>query len=247
MVHRFFVPSDSFQREVLVLRGDQAHQIHDVLRLHEGEVIGAVDEDGSEYRVELTRVARGTVQGRVLDRIFASREPRTRLVLYQSLLKADKFEWVLQKGTEIGVAEFVPVVCSRAVVGSVGRAKQARWERIIVEAAEQSGRSKIPPLHPIQHLEDALKDARVRGGTALIPWEEERESNLRSFLVKTSQDSSVSLFIGPEGGFDATEIETARGYEVHPVTLGRRILRAETACLVAVSAIFFYLGEFDVG
>ena len=244
-MHRFFVSPDSFQHDELILRGGLAHQIYSVLRLRAGEVIAAVDDKGCEYRVELTRVAPRAVQGRVLDRVHAARDPQTHLSLYQSLLKADKFEWVLQKGTEIGIAEFTPLITSRVVVDSVSRAKRARWERILVEAAEQSGRSKIPTLHAVQVYEEALEDAEARSGLALIPWEEERAGNLRSLLTKEDGGSPISLFIGPEGGFAAGEIEIAVAHRVHPVTLGPRILRAETACLVAAAAIFFARGEFE--
>lgn len=245
LLHRFFVPAGSLRHGELIVGGGRAHQIHDVLRLRAGEVIAALDNSGAEYRVELTRVERAAVQGRVVEQVSASREPRTRLTLYQSLLKADRFEWVLQKGTEIGISEFVPVITSRVVADSVSRGKRTRWERILVEAAEQSGRSKIPLLQAVQRYEEALKEIATRRGLALIPWEEEHGADLRSVLNAADPDSPISLFIGPEGGFEAGEIDLARAHDVRPITLGLRILRAETASLVAASAILFALGELD--
>ncbi len=241
-MHRFFVPPESLRDGELILPEAQARQLREVLRLRAGEIIGALDNSGAEYRVELTHVGREAVRGRVLEKSVGSREPRTRLVLYQSLLKADKFEWVLQKCTELGVAEFVPVITTRVVADSVSRTKHARWERILVEAAEQSGRSKIPVLQPVRQLDDALQYAHARGGLSLIPWEEERAQDLRRAL---GTEGAVNLFIGPEGGFAVDEIETARTYGVIPITLGPRILRAETAGLVAASAIFYARGELD--
>lgn len=233
----------SIQNGALVLNGDQAHQIHDVLRLKPGEILVALDGTGAEYQVELTIVGSKTIRGRVLERDDTKGEPRTELVLYQSLLKADKFEWILQKGTEIGIAEFVPVITQRSVVESVSRAKRARWERIISEAAEQSGRGKIPLLDPVQEYKDVVQDAEKRRGIALIPWEEERVGDLTSVLAGASAGSPISLFIGPEGGFDAVEIDFAVSRGIHPVTLGPRILRAETASLVAATMIFFTRGD----
>jgi 16S rRNA (uracil1498-N3)-methyltransferase len=244
-LHRFFVPAESFRHGELILHGGQAHQIHDVLHLRAGEVIAALDNSGAEYHVELTRVERKAVHGHIVEKVAVSREPRTHLVLYQSLLKGEKFEWVLQKGTEIGISEFVPIITSRAVSDSVSRPKGARWERILVEAAEQSGRGKIPLLHPVQRLDDALKQAAARGGLALIPWEQEHGADLRSMLSAAGTDSPISLFIGPEGGFEGDEIDGARAQGVRSITLGSRILRAETASLVAASAILFARGELD--
>ncbi len=226
----------------MILPEAQARQVREVLRLRAGDVVAALDNSGAEYRVELTVIGREAVRGRVVEKVADSRETGTHLVLYQSLLKADKFEWVLQKCTELGVAEFVPVVTARVVADSVSRMKQVRWERILVEAAEQSGRGKIPVLRPFSHLGDALHDAQVRGGLSLIPWEEEHARDLHSVLPA---EGPVNLFIGPEGGFTAGEIDSARADGAIPITLGPRILRAETAGLVAASAIFFARGEMD--
>jgi 16S rRNA (uracil1498-N3)-methyltransferase len=244
-MHRFFVSVGCFQQGDLVLSGDQAHQIHDVLRLVRGEVIAALDNSGAEFRVELTRVSRGEVRGRVLERLNPASEPLTRLTLYQSILKADKFEWVLQKGTEIGVAEFVPMITSRVVASSISGAKHRRWERIVVEASEQAGRGKIPAIRPVQRFEDALGEAGERGGLAVIPWEGERSASLRSLLESSNRDSAISVFIGPEGGLATAEIAAARARNVHAVGLGPRILRAETAGLVTASAILFARGELE--
>jgi 16S rRNA (uracil1498-N3)-methyltransferase len=244
-MHRFFVSAGCLQEGELALSADQARQIHDVLRLRRGEVIAALDNSGDEFRVELTHVAHGAVRGRVLERIRSSGEPQTHLVLYQGMLKADKFEWVLQKGTEIGVAEFVPMITSRVIVDSVRPTRHKRWERIAVEAAEQAGRGKIPSLRPVQRFEDALREAGTRGGLRLIPWEEERAADLRTLLNTAGKASPVSIFIGPEGGFAAAEIDAARACDVRSVSLGPRILRAETAGLVAASAILYARGDLE--
>jgi 16S rRNA (uracil1498-N3)-methyltransferase len=241
-LHRFFVPPESLHDGELILRNAQARQIREVLRLRAGDLIVALDNSGAEYHVELTEVGRAAVRGRWVEKIVVAREPRTRVILYQSLLKADKFEWVLQKCTEVGVAEFAPMTTARTVADSISRTKQARWERILIEAAEQAARSKIPILHPLRTLADALKEARARGGPALLPWEQERANDLHAAL---GPGEPVHLFIGPEGGFEADEAELARAYGATPITLGPRILRAETAGLVTTSAILYARGEMD--
>jgi 16S rRNA (uracil1498-N3)-methyltransferase len=241
-MHRFFVPPEAVQGGELVLEAGQARQIYDVLRLRPGEQIAVFDNSGAEYHVELVQVERRRVRGRIVESVDGTSEPHTQLVLYQCVLKADRFEWVLQKCTELGVAEFVPVLSARVIAGSVGGTKLLRWERILIEAAEQAARSKIPVLHPVQRWTAALAEARRRGGPALIPWEEERKTDLRTELPA---GEPVHLFIGPEGGFEPGEVQEARDSGIKPVTLGPRILRAETASLVAATAIFLMRGELD--
>lgn len=244
-MHRFFVSRSSFRDDELLLVGDQAHQISEVLRLRPGEFIQALDNSGKEFRVELTQVSHQAIHGRVLEQAETLGEPGTQLVLYQGMLKADKFEWVLQKGTEIGITEFVPMITERAMVGTLSRVKQTRWERIILEAAEQSGRGKIPMLQPLSRYEDALREARGRNGLALIPWEQEQAGSLRALIAGSQRGSPISLFIGPEGGFSSSEIEAAKALDVHPVSLGPRILRAETAGLVTAAVILFARGDLE--
>jgi len=176
-------------------------------------------------------------------------EPQARLILYQSLIKGDRFDWVLEKGTELGVARFVPLICQRGVVlrqPPERRGREQRWRRIITEAAEQCGRSVLPEISPVTELDQALDSA---SGLRLLPWEEERALGLRKVLrqaraaEKTAGPPTVSLFVGPEGGFTRQEVERARARGVQVVSLGRRILRSETAGIAAAAAILYELGE----
>ena len=180
-----------------------------------------------------------------------------------------KFEWVLQKGTEIGVAAFVPVITRRSLVrdaGDVGENKLERWRRIIKEAAEQSGRGKLPTIGPAVPLAVALSGlfsppeqegsgslplrGRVRekefvtpATRALIAWEGEPERTLRQALGETKGLTDVALFIGPEGGYEAAEVEAAAAHRAIPITLGRRVLRTETAAVVGAALVLYELGE----
>jgi 16S rRNA (uracil1498-N3)-methyltransferase len=244
-MHHFFVSPEAIRENRVVLRGATAHQIRDVLRMRPGDEIMLFDNTGWAYHVELGAIERDVVHGHVLDRAQWKTEALTRVTLYQGLLKGDKFEWVLQKGTELGIAEFVPVLAARSIVGNVediGDAKIERWQRIIVEAAEQSGRAALPTLARPMLFKQACQAARQQG-LALIPWEEERSFRLRQAL-RDHASKHVSLMIGPEGGFAHEEVATAREAGVIPVTLGPRILRAETAGLAAAAAVFYELGDF---
>ncbi len=244
-MHRFFVPPHSIRAHRVLLRGTIVHQIRDVLRLRPGDEIVLLDNSEHAHRVELVTIDRDTVRGRVVEKWKLETEPVTRLTLYQGLLKGQKFEWVLQKGTEIGVAAFVPLLAARCIVGSLDEmsaARVERWERIIVEAAEQAGRATLPRLESAMLFQQACERARL-GGLSLIPWEGEPSRGLRDVLLPIPKAKECNLFIGPEGGFTEEEITLAREYGVVPVSLGPRILRAETAGLVAAAAILYEWGD----
>jgi 16S rRNA (uracil1498-N3)-methyltransferase len=242
-MHRFFVDPQHFSGDRISLPADIAHQIRNVLRLRTGAAILVLDNSGAEYEVLLRQVDKHQVLGEAVAKRPSPNEPRVQLTLYQSLMKRDKFEWVLQKGTEIGVSHFVPLVTQRSLVQDIDikAGKQARWHKILTEAAEQSRRGRIPALHPPQSLTQALADYPAQPG--LIAWEEEAHVSLREALVGMKRPSALSIFIGPEGGFAVAEVEAAQAAGIQAITLGKRILRAETAALVASALI---LHELDI-
>ena len=244
-MHRFFVSPQAIKDSRVVLRGTLVHQIRDVLRMRPGDDIVLLDNSGWAHRAELVTIDRDVVRGRVIEKWKLETEPQTRITLYQGLLKGQKFEWVLQKGTEIGVVAFVPVLAARCMIGTVDDVSDARverWERIIVEAAEQAGRAALPQLANAMLFANACEQAG-RAGLALIPWEGERSRGLREALQNVPKSKAIGLFIGPEGGFADEEIAIAQDRGVVPVSLGPRILRAETAGLAAASAILYELGD----
>jgi len=249
--HRFFIPPEWIDGRQVTLIEDVAHQIRHVLRMGAGDRIIVLDDSGWEREVELTRVAQNVVMGRVIEERLAPGEPRTKISLYQGVLKAQKLEWVLQKGTELGLIEFIPVVCERSVVGDLEDVdrKLGRWGRIIREAAEQSGRGRLPVLRPAMLFAQGCQRSKRSGGLALVPWEGEKATSLRSALTAGGEGEdrpfSISIFIGPEGGLTQAEVKTAQGYDVQSVGLGPRMLRAETAGLVAASAILYELGDLE--
>lgn len=242
-MHRFFVDPQHFSGDRVSLPADIAHQIRNVLRLRPGTPILLLDNSGAEYEVLLRQVDRQQVVGEAVAKRPSPNEPTVQLTLYQALMKRDKFEWVLQKGTEIGVSAFVPIVTQRSLVQDIDikANKQARWHKIITEAAEQSRRGRIPELHPPQTLAQALENYPPKPG--FIAWEEEEALTLRKALAVGERPSHISLFIGPEGGFAAEEVEAAQAAGIQAITLGKRILRAETAALVASALV---LHELDI-
>jgi len=249
-MHRFFIPPEWIDQEKVVITGRLVHQLRNVLRLRGGDRIFVLDNTGWEYEVALEMVTRGYVEG-VVQGKRAVVEPSAKVTLYQALLKGDKFEFILQKCTELGVCGFVPILCERCVVGHLTKKRVERWQRIIIEAAEQSRQGKFPTLEPDVLFEQACQSAI---GFSLLAWEGEEASGLRATLrneiyrqkiISANKPLSINLFIGPEGGFSYTEVEYAQGCGILPITLGSRVLRAETAGLVAATAILYECGDLD--
>src|SRR6266568_2727308 len=159
-MHRFFVSPELLQ-EINIdvpLPKDLAHQVRDVIRLDIGEQLLLLDNSGDEILATVTKTNKATVEVQLLERRPGRSEPAIRIILCQGLLKSTRFEWILEKGTELGVSVFSPIICRRSMAGleGTGSSKIQRWQRIIQEAAEQSGRSRLPELLPIRPLENAI-------------------------------------------------------------------------------------------
>lgn len=246
-MHRFFVSPEVVAASSVTLTGDQAHQVRRVLRLQPGAEVSLLDGRGWVYRCAVVTINKAGVRLEVLGREQGKGEPPVHIVLHQAVLKGDHFDWVLQKGTEVGVSAFVPTVAARNVVDDMQaiQARRVRWERIIREAAEQCGRPLLPELRPAQLLSQSLKSTGDAGSLRLIPWEGEQSTRLGHVLAacNVAAGSRIELFVGPEGGFTEAEIDWARRHAVQPVTLGPRVLRSETAGIVAAAAILVHAGE----
>ena len=249
-MHRFFVEPDAVQHGTVTFTPAQSRQLAVVLRLRPSDRCVVLDDTGWEYEVELTLTDPDESTGRVLQRRLATGEPRLKVTLYQALIRGPRFEFVLQKGAEIGIAAIVPTITQRCVVAAVTEhrtSKAERWHRILVEAAEQAARGRVPALRPTTLFEQACSEVR---GLSLIPWEEEHDRGVADALGRREPTTAgrpmplaVNLFIGPEGGFTPAEVELARSYDIRPVTLGPRILRAETAALVATTLLLAESGD----
>lgn len=244
MTHRFFIPPNCLIPPTVRLPDEAAHQIKTVLRLQPGAEIIVLDNSGQEWRVRLTSLGKHEVAGEIITQQPAQGEPAVQINLYQGTLKGQKFEWVLQKGTELGVSHFTPVICQRSVVNKSQEVmeKYPRWQRIIQEAAEQSRRGRLPELAPPLTLTKAIQQTKSPNSLALMPWEEANSPSLKTILAE-AKPAQVSVFIGPEGGFAPEEAALAQTAGVRLVKLGPRILRAETAGLAVCSVILYELGE----
>lgn len=243
-LRRFFVPPGSLRARNVTLGPDLAHRLGRVLRLKRGDRVVLSEGGPREYEVQLTAVSPYAVTGVVIAERESAAEPEVRLVLYQSLIRVNRFDLVLEKGTEIGVSRFVPVIAARSLVqgeGESAAARADRWRRIVIEAAEQCGRGRPPAVDSPLPFADALGRA---GGLRVLPYEGESARRLGPYLRGLSRPpETVSLFIGPEGGFEESEVALARDSGAAIVSLGPRILRSETAGIVASALVLDALGE----
>lgn len=242
-MHRFFLPSFLPNVDETVSLAPLHHQLRTVLRTRPGMQIVLLDNQGNERLVEVVSVDRRDTMARVVKLRPAPAEPAVAITLYQCMLKSDKLDWVWQKATELGVTTLVPVISNRTVArpGRAAHGKQERWETIVREAAEQSGRGRLPTVAPSCSLTDLLANAT---GVRLLPWEVGNDSpGLVHSLTHSPQPvKAVSLLIGPEGGLERGEVEQAKEAGWQVVTLGHRILRAETAALVTLAVVTSTLG-----
>lgn len=240
--HRFYVPPERISCNQVLFSASQAKQITNVLRLHIGDTVYVFDNSGKEYSAKLLAVEGREVVGEITEVTHPNTEPRLRLTLVQGLLKGDKIELILQKCTEIGVSAFVIVTTTRSVPRIPDdrlASRIERWRAIVREAAEQSGRVRVPEITGIVPFEEALS---LTGGKKIIAWEEKKDKNISSELLQVTSAESLTCFIGPEGGFSEQEVQAAEYSGTKPVSLGARILRAETAAIVA-SALLIYGSE----
>ena len=242
MKHRFYVPPDSPRRDQVRFSPEQARQLRSVLRLRPGDCVRVFDGvEPVDRIVELGRVTSEGAEGQVVDERPHPPEPRTRLVAHPALLQRVKFEPVLQKLTEIGVAAVVPVLTARSLVRQPpDEHREARWRAILREAAEQSGRGIVPELRPTLPLAIALRQA-VAAGSVLVAYEGEQQLSLREALAGIESPAHVSIFVGPEGGYAPEETALAREAGAQLVTLGPRVLRTETASPVMGALVLYEL------
>lgn len=232
-MHRFYLPLDNFH-ENYVISGDLEliNQLSKVLRARHGDKFVIFNNSESEYIVQLVELGKKGVKFLIIDQRLGGREPLRHITLYQSLLKSDKLDWLIQKAVELGVYRIVPVVSRYCVAKSISPAKQARYQNIIKEAAEQCGAVRLPELSAVADFNSAIEEAGKQAGAKLIAWEKETE-----YALADAATDDIQLFIGPEGGYSEEEIEAAKNRQIIPVTLGRRILRAETAAIAALAKL----------
>lgn len=229
---------------MLKIEGDEVRHIRKVLRLKRGDEIVVFNGSGKEYGGTIVEEGPSSVVI-TIQNIFSSKtESQLEITLAQSLLKGDKMDYLIQKATELGVKEIIPFFSSRSVplLEKSRRLKRYhRWERIAVEASKQCGRGVVLKIEPLQDYSEILRTASP-DSLRLILWEREGV-RLKEALERSKEKTKIFFIIGPEGGLSEEEVDQAKRNEFTPVTLGRRILRSETASLCLVSILQYEWGD----
>lgn len=244
-MHHFFVSPRSVGEEKLVISGSDVNHIKNALRMKPGEQILVSDGSGTDYLCRIDSMDSSQVEASIEEKMD-SRELPVRICLFQGLPKSDKMELIIQKAVELGVYAIIPTATKNAVVkldGKKEKSKLERWQAIAESAAKQSKRGMIPKIEPVLSFREAL-DTAGKLDAVWIPYENESGmAGTKSALEHIdSRIRSVGIFIGPEGGFDEKEIELAKEMGAVPVSLGKRILRTETAG-IAVLALLMMKAE----
>ncbi len=247
-VRRFLVPPGSLDVESVTIEGDLHRHAVKVLRLKVGTWVLLADGQGKERKGVVADIGRTSFVVTLGEEEEPASIPEegVRITLYQGLPKGEKLDFILQKGTELGASAIVPFAARRTVVRIPPDQREERlerWRRIVREASRQSGRASVPEVWLAADLDEVLRTAHHP--VKLLLWEEERERGLKEVLARLPAPGSVAVLIGPEGGFTAEEASRAQVAGFVPVTLGRRILRTETAGLALLAILQFVWG--DVG
>ena len=240
----FFVHPKNVHGSELILSEDETHHLSRVLRKKKGDIIWVVDGEGTGYEVKILHIEKNGVRGKIIRTRRRTGEPVAEVSLAQGVLKGERFDWLVEKVTEIGVRKIIPFISKNAVT-VVGPQKIARWKRIAMASMKQSGRSILPDITSAMTFNQVMSlgsNCKYR----LIAHSSLESSSINSIENKHQiAKQKVLLVVGPEGGFNQEEIEQAIEHGFRPVTLGPRRLRAETAGIVLSSLILSKLGELE--
>ncbi len=232
---RFFVSKEEIIDGQVFLKDENFNYAINVLRLKIKDKIDVCDGNCLDYLCEIIDIKKNLITAKVLNIFKNEAEPNIQITLFQALAKGEKMDFIIQKCTEIGVVKFVPMYTERTIVKLNGKEdkKIDRYNKIAKEAAKQCKRGKVPKVLPITTFENALNTAK-QNDLNIIPYENEKVNNIKTVL-KSIKPAKIGIFIGAEGGFSEYEIDKAKKQNISPITLGKRILRTETAGLVCAS------------
>lgn len=245
-MHHFFADPSQVAEDTVTITGPDVNHMKNVLRMKPGEALLVSDGTGNDYQCEIEWLEADRAVVRICQAFCSQMELPSRIWLFQGLPKADKLEFIIQKAVELGAEAVVPVATKNAVVRldeKKAQSKRKRWQSIAESAAKQSKRSRIPSVETVMSLKEAFGFIKEQGfDLCLIPYEQAQGmETMKEALAQVSSGQSIAVFIGPEGGFDESEIKLALEHGVRPVSLGKRILRTETAGLAILSALMMKL------
>lgn len=245
-MHHFFVAPEAVHGNFITITGSDVNHMKNVLRMKPGEELLISDGTGRDYLCRICHVKEDCMEAEILDGTYQGTELPAKLYLFQGLPKADKMEWIIQKAVELGVYEIIPVITKRTVVrldAKKEEAKGKRWNAISESAAKQSRRSIVPKVKSPMSFPEAVKYAEELD-FRFIPYENYKDmEETRKILSQIEGKQSIGIFIGPEGGFEEAEVDLAVSGGCERISLGKRILRTETAGLAILSVLMFRIEE----
>lgn len=245
-MHKFFISKENIHGDSCIIEGEDVKHIYKVLRLDSGDKVNINDGEGTEYLGEIEEVNKKEVKIKLIEKVELNNESNLKVQLYQGMPKSAKMDLIVQKCTELGISEITPIITERVVVKSeLSEFKKVdRWNRIALEACKQSKRSLIPVINtPIEFEE--LQEALNKYDLIVVPYENQKGEGIKYVVneVKNKEIKDVAIIIGPEGGFEESEIQSFKDLGAYIVTLGPRILRTETAGFTALSLLMYELGD----
>ena len=248
-MHKFFTPKENFINSEAKILGDDVKHLYKVLRLNEGDEVVLNNCDGEEFLAIIKSITKQEVILDIKEKLLINNESRVKIYLFQGLPKAQKMDLIVQKGTELGVTEFIPTITERVDIKLKGDFKKLdRLNRIALEAAKQSKRTIVPKVVEPINFEEALKKLKSMD-LIIVPYENAEDFGVKTLFRelgdKANNIEKVGIIIGPEGGFETFEIDKLKENGAYIVTLGNRILRTETAGFVTASLVNYEIG--DVG
>lgn len=243
-MHHFFVSPDQIDEKYVTITGGDVNHIKNVLRMKIDEELLISNGQDKDYYCKIGSISDDEIKAIILDEEFEGTELPTELYLFQGLPKSDKMELIIQKAVELGVKEIIPVATKRCVVKLDDKkeaSKIKRWQAISESAAKQSRRTIIPEVSSVMSFKEAINRAK-EFELGIIPYENFKDmTETKEVLKKVQKGIKIGIFIGPEGGFEESEIQYALENGIYPISLGKRILRTETAGLTILSVLMFQL------
>ena len=242
---KFFVDSSNIQGSIAKIYGTDVKHITKVLRLQTKSILILCDGEGFDYVARLSKIESDALTLDIIEKKPCTAEPELKVTLFQSIPKNPKMEYIIEKCTELGIDSICPVVTERTVIkvdsNEAAEKKLERWRKIAKESVKQCARGAVPNIYDIYSLDETQGLVKCLD-LVIVAYEEEKVTSLKSVLSRNKNISSIGIFIGPEGGFDRSEIEFLKSMGAQTVTLGNRILRTETAGQAVLSAVMY---EFD--
>lgn len=245
-MHHFFVEPGAVGEDEIIITGSDVNHIKNVLRMTIDEKLLISDGQGNDYCCIISGMSDSEIVAEILEENVERTELSSEFYLFQGLPKSDKMELIVQKAVELGVKEIIPFKAKRCVVkldDKKADSKIKRWQSISESAAKQSKRGVIPRVNAVMSFKEAVEYAKTFD-ISIIPYENFKDmSSTRKIIDKIEKNMKIGIFIGPEGGFDSEEVDYAIDNGIDPVSLGKRILRTETAGLAILSVLMFKLED----